>query len=49
LIDGGILENIPVITTAAMICKYLNKKPSDLDVFVIGTGMTDKNLKITRK
>jgi len=48
LIDGGILENIPIITTASMICKYCGKKPSDLDVFVIGTGTTDKNLKRTK-
>ena len=49
LIDGGILENVPIITTASMICKYLNKKPSDLDMFVIGTGVTDKNLNRTKQ
>ena len=38
LIDGGILENMPIITTASMVCKHLNRKPSDLDVLAIGTG-----------
>ena len=32
-----------------MICKYLGKKPSDLDIFAIGTGVTDKNLKRTKE
>lgn len=49
LIDGGILENLPIITTASMICKHLGKKPSDLDIFAIGTGVTDKNLKRTKE
>ena len=49
LIDGGILQNLPIITTASMICKYLNKKPSDLDILAIGTGQTDKNMTRTRK
>ena len=48
LIDGGILENIPIITTASMVCKYYNMKPADLDVFAIGTGQTDKNLRRTK-
>lgn len=49
LIDGGILQNIPIITTASIVCKYLNMKPSDLDVFAIGTGKIDKDLTRTRK
>ena len=47
LIDGGILQNLPIITTASIICKFLNKKPSDLDVFAIGTGYVDKDMKKT--
>lgn len=38
LIDGGILENVPIITAASVVCKYLGKKPSDLDIFAVGTG-----------
>lgn len=38
LVDGGILENLPIMTTASVICKYWNARPSDLDVFAIGTG-----------
>lgn len=41
LIDGGVLENIPIITSSAMACKYLNIKISDIDIFVIGTGNLD--------
>lgn len=48
LIDGGILQNVPIITTAAMICKYLNKKPSDLDIFAIGTGVSNQEKDYTR-
>ena len=43
LIDGGILENLPVITTAAMACKHLGVLPCDLDVLAIGTGAIDQN------
>ena len=49
LIDGGILENLPIITTASIVCKYFNKKPSDLDIFAIGTGKKDKNLTRTKQ
>lgn len=44
LIDGGILENLPIITTATMIRKYWHKNPADMDVFVIGTGNTDVDM-----
>lgn len=43
LVDGGVLENIPIITSSAMACKYLNIKISDIDIFVIGTGNLDIN------
>lgn len=43
LIDGGVLENIPIITASAMACKYLQAKISDIDIFVIGTGNLDIN------
>lgn len=49
LIDGGVLENIPIITASAIICKYLNKKISDIDIFVLGTGNLDINKKKTKK
>ncbi len=38
LIDGGILENLPIVTSVSLVCRHLNKKPSDLDVLAIGTG-----------
>ena len=43
LVDGGVLENIPIVTSSAMACKYLNIKISDIDIFVIGTGNLDIN------
>ena len=49
LLDGGILENLPIITTASVICKYYHKKPSDLDIFAIGTGIIDQNFNKTQK
>lgn len=49
LIDGGILENIPIITTATMIKRYLNISHTELDVFVIGTGKKDIDMSKTIK
>ncbi len=49
LIDGGILENLPVITTAAMTCKHLGVLPRDLDVFAVGTGMVDQDTSRTNE
>lgn len=49
LIDGGILENMPIITTATMIRKHLQKDPVDIDVFVLGTGNTDVDMSKTVK
>lgn len=49
LLDGGILENLPIITTASIICKYYNTKPSDLDIFAIGTGIIYQNFNKTQK
>jgi len=40
-LDGGILENMPIITSASMINKHLGIKAYDMDVFVIGTGVCD--------
>lgn len=47
LLDGGMLENLPVITTASMVCKYLEVLPGDLDVLAIGTGVIDQNTRRT--
>jgi len=47
LIDGGILENLPVITTASMACKHLGLVPAQIDVFALGTGRHDEDLSRT--
>ena len=49
LIDGGVLENMPIITSASMSCKYLNIKISDIDMLVIGTGQMDVNKAKTKR
>ena len=49
LVDGGVLENIPIVTSSAMACKYLGAKISDIDIFVLGTGNLDINHKKTRE
>lgn len=38
LIDGGVLENIPVVTTYTTLRSELGIKPEDIDMFIIGTG-----------
>ena len=38
LIDGGVIENIPVITTYTTLRSQLGISPSHIDMFVIGTG-----------
>ncbi len=47
LVDGGILENLPVITTASMACKHLGLIPAQIDVFALGTGRYDEDLSRT--
>lgn len=38
LVDGGVLENIPVISTYTTLHNELGVEPKDIDMFVIGTG-----------
>ena len=48
-LDGGILEKMPVITTAAMAFQSAGIKASDIDVLAIGTGTVDHDLTRTRE
>lgn len=38
LLDGGILENIPIVSTYTTLHNELGVEPKDIDMFVIGTG-----------
>ena len=38
LLDGGLLENMPIISTYVTIHQAWNLQPEDIDVLVIGTG-----------
>lgn len=38
LLDGGVLENIPIISTYTTLHNELGVEPKDIDMFVIGTG-----------
>ena len=38
LVDGGVLENIPIISTYTTLHNELGVEPKDIDMFVIGTG-----------
>ena len=38
LIDSGVIENIPVITTYTTLKTRMGVNPEDMDVFIIGTG-----------
>ena len=38
LLDGGVLENIPVVSTYTTLHNELGVEPKDIDMFVIGTG-----------
>lgn len=38
LVDGGVIENIPVITTYTTLRSELGIEPKDIDMFIIGTG-----------
>ena len=46
LIDGGVIENIPCITTYTALRSELGVKPSQIDMFVLGTG-NDVSIKST--
>lgn len=48
-IDGGILEKLPVITTASMVFQATGTRASDLEVFAIGTGRVDQDLTRTKE
>lgn len=37
-LDGGIIENIPIMSVTSLLCDKLGWKPADMDVMVIGTG-----------
>lgn len=38
LVDGGVIENIPCITTYTELRSELGVRPEDVDMFIIGTG-----------
>ena len=38
VLDGGILENIPIVSTYTTLHNELGVEPKDIDMFVIGTG-----------
>lgn len=38
LVDGGVLENIPVVTTYTTLRSKLGIEAKDIDMFIIGTG-----------
>ena len=42
IMDGGVLENIPVISTYTTLHSELGVQPEDLDVFVFGAGDLEK-------
>lgn len=47
LIDGGVLENIPVVTTYTTLRSKLGLEAKDIDMFIIGTGDDYTSLKCT--
>ena len=49
LIDGGIVENIPLMTSIAMLKSTERVKLEDMDVFIIGTGSPDVDASKTLK
>ena len=40
--DGGVLENIPIISTYTTLHSELGVQPEDLDIFVFGAGDLEK-------
>ena len=49
LIDGGVIQNIPVITTYTSLRSELGIKPENIDMFIIGTGEDLSSKNITTK
>jgi patatin-like phospholipase/acyl hydrolase len=49
LIDGGIIENIPLMTSIAVLKSTERVKLEDIDVFIIGTGSQDVDASKTLK
>lgn len=49
LIDGGIVENIPLMTSIAVLKSTERVKLEDMDVFIIGTGSPDVDASKTLK
>lgn len=49
LIDGGIIENVPIGTMFSVLWKYLKVDKHQLDVFVVGTGTNYPNDDISLK
>lgn len=49
LIDGGIIENIPLMTSIAVLKSTERVRLEDIDVFIIGTGSPDVNASKTLK
>lgn len=43
IFDGGLLENIPVISTYTTLHNELGVEPKDIDMFIIGTGNEIRN------
>ena len=42
IMDGGVLENIPIISTYTTLHSELGVQPEDLDIFVFGAGDLEK-------
>lgn len=49
LIDGGIIENIPLMTSIAILKSTEKVRLEDMDVFIVGTGSPDVNTGKTLK
>lgn len=45
LIDGGIIENLPILTTVTCLKNKLGWQYEDMDVFVLGTGFKDRDIR----
>lgn len=42
IMDGGVLENIPIISTYTTLHSELGVQPEDLDIFIFGAGDVEK-------
>lgn len=47
LIDGGVLENIPITSTITALMSRCDIRMEDMDIFVIGTGIDVEEKKLT--